>query len=333
MGIESDHLVYEYLSRVGDLAQRRHLSSGDRMRLVSGLRDEIDRRRAKYEPETPAAVRRILERIGTPEEVLDTLGELTRPASAPAPAPAAPTVPAVPVQRVGGLRRRPAPPPPREPQNVPPHLAGLDELGPADGVEPDWWSFAPGASGAGPQVEGFAGGIEIPDLFRKPEKAEKEEEEEPPAAGTAPAPPPSSARRLVRFLRERRELRKAAAGPEEAPAAAAARPRPHVFLLLAALLLLAGTITAYWPLLVGGGLLAYASRVLGPVERKWVVLGLPAAVFTAGMLWVWGRAAGNWGAELPREQLGAAFRDLWPALARTAGVTTAAYLAWRSRRR
>ncbi|MFE2251039.1 hypothetical protein ACFXC2_30525, partial [Streptomyces lavendulae] len=98
MGIESDHLVYEYLSRVGDLAQRRQLSSGDRMRLVSGLRDEIDRRRAKYEPETPAAVRRILERIGTPEEVLDTLGEPTRPAAAPAPAPAAPTVPAVPGQ-------------------------------------------------------------------------------------------------------------------------------------------------------------------------------------------------------------------------------------------
>ncbi|MFE2311072.1 hypothetical protein [Streptomyces sp. NPDC059411] len=80
MGIESDHLVYEYLSRVGDLAQRRQLSSGDRMRLVSGLRDEIDRRRAKYEPETPAAVRRILDRIGTPEEVLDTLSAAPGPA-------------------------------------------------------------------------------------------------------------------------------------------------------------------------------------------------------------------------------------------------------------
>ncbi|MET8750020.1 hypothetical protein ABZW32_08005 [Streptomyces sp. NPDC004667] len=328
MGIESDHLVYEYLSRVGDLAQRRQLSSGDRMRLVSGLRDEIDRRRAKYEPETPAAVRRILERIGTPEEVLDTLGEPTRPA--PAPAPAAPSVPAVPVQRGGGLRRRQAAPPPPEPRNVPPHLAGLDELGPADGVEPDWWSFAPGASGAGPQVEGFAGGIEIPDLFRKPEK---EAEEEPPAPGTPPAPEGSAGRRFVRFLRERRELRKAAAGPQEAPAPPAARPRPHVFLLLAALLLLAGTISAYWPLLGAGVLLAYASRVLGPAERKWVLLGLPAAVFTAGMLWVWGRAAGNWGEELPREQVGAAFRDLWPALARTAGITTAGYLAWRSRRR
>ena len=80
MGIESDHLVYEYLSRVGDLAQRRQHPSADRMRLVAGLRDEIDRRRAKYEPDTPAAVRRILDRLGTPEQVLDD-----RAAGTPAP--------------------------------------------------------------------------------------------------------------------------------------------------------------------------------------------------------------------------------------------------------
>jgi hypothetical protein len=325
VGIESDHLVYEYLSRVGDLAQRRQLSSGDRMRLVSGLRDEIDRRRAKYDPDTPAAVRRILERIGTPEEVLDTLGELTGPTAAvPVPPPA------VPVQRSGGSGgrwRKPSPPPePEQRQNVPPHLAGLDELGPGDGVDPDWWALSPGGgTGAGPQVEGFAGGIEIPDLFKKPE------EDEPPS----PQPEtggPSSARRLVRFLRERRERKTEAAAPEEA-AAAPRRIRMHPFLLLAAVLLLVGVLSGYWLLLGAGWLLAYASRVLGPAERKWALLGLPVAVFAAGMLWVWGRAAGNWGEPLPREQLGTAFRAMWPALARTAGVVTAAYLTWRARRR
>nr|WP_158715621.1 hypothetical protein [Streptomyces sp. NRRL S-481] len=47
MGIESDQVVYEYLSRVGDVAQQRQLSSATRMRLVADLRNEIDKRRAK----------------------------------------------------------------------------------------------------------------------------------------------------------------------------------------------------------------------------------------------------------------------------------------------
>ncbi|GAA3096722.1 hypothetical protein GCM10020254_47510 [Streptomyces goshikiensis] len=183
MGIESDQLVYEYLSRVGDLAQRRQLPSGDRMRLVAGLRDEIDRRRAKYEPETQASVRKILERIGTPEEVLDTLGALSGPA-------AADTAPGVPAQRAPGARAA---------VNVPPHLAGLDELGPSGGAGPDWWRVTPGPFGAGgPQVEGFAGGIELPDLFKEPE-----EDEPAAAAEPEPAPAASRGRRLARFARKR----------------------------------------------------------------------------------------------------------------------------------
>ncbi|MFI8855924.1 hypothetical protein ACIGW5_04590 [Streptomyces prasinus] len=70
MGIESDQVVYEYLSRVGDVAQQRQLPSATRMRLVAGLRDEIDRRRAKTVVDSPAAVRRIISRMGTPDEVV-----------------------------------------------------------------------------------------------------------------------------------------------------------------------------------------------------------------------------------------------------------------------
>lgn len=232
MGIESDHLVYEYLSRVGDLAQQRQLSSGDRMRLVSGLRDEIDRRRAKYDPDTPAAVRRILERIGTPEEVLDTLG--SRHGAAPAPAAPAGAGLAVPLQRgPGRLRSRKAAParPAAEPENVPPHLAGMDELGPSGGAEPDWWRVSPATYGAGPQVDGFAGGIEIPDLFKEGPQDEPREGE------AAPAPPGEDegrARSLVRFLRERRRAKKDAAA-ERPPAAGRGRPRRrHGHRLLAA---------------------------------------------------------------------------------------------------
>ncbi|MFF4320439.1 hypothetical protein [Streptomyces sp. NPDC001568] len=341
MGIESDHLVYEYLSRVGDLAQRRQLSSGDRMRLVSGLRDEIDRRRAKYEPETPAAVRRILERLGTPEELLDTVGRPARAAGSAAGSVPTAAPQAVPVQR-GRLRRRPAPQPAQEPRNVPPHLAGLDELGTPDGVEPDWWRVGPGAAalGSGPQVDGFAGGIEFPDFLRRPGGEDGDEDGDGERDGDDPAAPagssPSRTRRVVRVLRarrERRRQRKAAAVAPEAVAAAPGRTRPHAFLLLAAALLAAGALTGYWMLIALGWLVAYGSRVLGPSERKWVVFGLPGGIFTGAVLWLWGRRAGRWGEELADDGMAAAFQGMWPGVIRWAAVATALYLLWRSRRR
>lgn len=113
MGIESDQVVYEYLSRVGDVAQQRQLSSATRMRLVSQLRDEIDRCRARTAVDSPAAVRRILDRLGSPDDIVAAAGGTTGPTgafgtaasgTAPGPAPAPPP-PAVPVQRDPGPAR------------------------------------------------------------------------------------------------------------------------------------------------------------------------------------------------------------------------------------
>ncbi|MEV0021371.1 hypothetical protein AB0H45_03940 [Streptomyces atroolivaceus] len=75
MGIESDRLVYDYLSRVGDLAQQQQLSSGARMRLVATLRGEIDRQRGTDGSDSPAVVRRILGRIGAPDELVAAAAE------------------------------------------------------------------------------------------------------------------------------------------------------------------------------------------------------------------------------------------------------------------
>ncbi|MFI5865179.1 hypothetical protein [Streptomyces sp. NPDC051546] len=318
MGIESDHLVYEYLSRVGDLAQRRQLSSGDRMRLVAGLRDEIDRSRAKYEPETPAAVRRILQRIGTPEEVLDARSAAggsgpsdAFSAASPSPAPA-PAAPAVPVQRGA----------------APPHLAGLDELGAGERLEPDWWTVGPGST-----VEGFVGGIEIPELLKAPAAeadADSDSGSDSGSGSGSDGQPAAGRSTLMGYLRERRRRAK-----EEAAVAVAAapRPKPYAFLLLAAVALLAGAVSGYWLLLAAGWLLAYASRVLGPAERKWVVFGLPGVVFAGAVVWLWGRLNGRWGAALASEALSGTFQDLLPWLARAAAVASALYLLWRSRRR
>ncbi len=108
MGIESDQLVYDYLSRVGDLAQQHQLSSGARMRLVSTLRSEIDRQRATEGADTPAAVRRIIGRLGTPDELVGAAAESgDGEGVVPLPSASARTGPgaAVPRPRIGFLRK------------------------------------------------------------------------------------------------------------------------------------------------------------------------------------------------------------------------------------
>ncbi|WP_406469453.1 hypothetical protein OH738_22345 [Streptomyces hirsutus] len=199
MGIESDQVVYEYLSRVGDVAQQRQLPSATRMRLVAGLRDEIDRRRAKAVVDSPTAVRRIISRMGTPDEVVTAASTgssgfpgssgsegaargaegnggatLGKPESEPATA-------AVPAQRAGDRAQRaknvlrravPRPRPAGDPTAAPagpsaPHQAGMDELGDS-ADQPDWWRVDSSPFGVGDSVPGFIGGVEIPELLKAP---------------------------------------------------------------------------------------------------------------------------------------------------------------------
>lgn len=205
MGIESDQLVFDYLSRVGDVAQQRQLSSGTRMKLVSGLRGEIDRRRAGA-ADTPAAVRRILDRLGTPDELVDAAaanpddvsaaipeqddeptssrlrrvvpepGRLRRavprprlrPASARRPAQrSAPEKDSATRASASGPASAPVPEPRRP---APPHLAGTEELGATGdpGLEPDWWRVDNTPSAGADTVHGFVGGVEIPEMLKPP---------------------------------------------------------------------------------------------------------------------------------------------------------------------
>ncbi|WP_405582773.1 hypothetical protein [Streptomyces sp. NBC_01190] len=72
MGVESDRLVFDYLSRIGDLAQTA-LPAAQRMQLVARLRTDIAKQRGGSD--SPAAVRRILDRIGSPDAVVDAAAE------------------------------------------------------------------------------------------------------------------------------------------------------------------------------------------------------------------------------------------------------------------
>jgi hypothetical protein len=121
VGIESDQLVYDYLSRVGDLAQQQQLSSGARMRLVAELRSEIDRQRGEQSADSPAAVRRIIGKLGTPDELVaaaaasaDGTAELQeRPARTPKNTPTDAGRGGEPAGETGETRARPGAPRPR----------------------------------------------------------------------------------------------------------------------------------------------------------------------------------------------------------------------------
>ncbi|WP_031010502.1 hypothetical protein [Streptomyces sp. NRRL F-5727] len=364
MGIESDRMVFDYLSEVGDLAQQRQLPPGDRSALVAGLRDEIDRRRATYGEESPSAVRGILGDLGTPDEVVARAKDGD-----------------------GGGRRGTPPAPARPPAPGPKRGAWWSDTDTATGAgagtsrtsstgtgssstgtgrtsstgtgssstgtgsssstgtgtesplrkEPapvphprGWWHGEPVEPGGDldPMVPGFVGGVEAWELFRPPEP-EAPEEDEP---EEAPAPV-GRARRLARILRRRRpEPEAAEEEPEEEAAAPARRGVAHPFLLLAALLLVAGAAFGWLLALAGGWLIAYGSRRLTPGQVKTAVLVLPGLAAAGSAAWLWGRRDGRWGDPLPPEALSAALADTWPWTLRAAALLSALYLVHRARR-
>ncbi|MEV5435037.1 hypothetical protein AB0K80_03220 [Streptomyces sp. NPDC052682] len=336
MGIESDQVVYEYLSRVGDVAHQRQLSSAARMRLVAELRNEIDRRRARTPVDSPAAVRRILSRLGSPDEVVAAAagGDGTGGASPAAASPAA-----VPVQRDGepreaertrSARRRIVPRPrtgradrdaePQAPSTgpAPPHLAAAHELG--DGsAQPDWWRVTDhGPLALGDDVPGFVGGVEIPELLKPPPGRDVPRQA---VAKEAPAAEEPAVEEPVAAPAPRRRLPRLTGGRWTNP-----------LLLLAAGLLLAGAVLGNWFALLLGWALAYTSRRLTQAERKWAVMGLPSLAATAGLVWLWGRTEGRWGTPIAEGQMNGAVAGTWPWVVRGAAVASALFLVWRSQR-
>lgn len=351
MGIESDQVVYEYLSRVGDVAHQRQLPSATRMRLVSGLRNEIDRRRAGTVVDSPAAVRRIIDGLGSPDDVVTAAG-----GAAPAFVPQ-PPVTAVPAQRERdddvaatagpategvrdgsrpkGLRRfvprprenEPAPAVPSD-RPTPPHLAGPDEVGTRSAVPADWWRAENTPFSVGDGVPGFVGGVEIPDLLKRPPgppgpevlknpQGTKDQAVPAPPAEAAPAAPADTPRRRLSLpLLPRRR-----AGGWSNP-----------LLLVAAALLVTGAVLGNLIALVLGWLIAWGSRRLTPNETKWAVMGVPGVAVAAGVTWLWGRGAGRWGDPIAQGHMNDAVSQTWPWTLRAAAIGSALFLVWRSQR-
>ncbi|MFG3498697.1 hypothetical protein [Streptomyces sp. NPDC047928] len=321
MGIESDQLVFDYLSRVGDLAQQRQLSSQARMNLVASLRGEIERQRAGGGADTPGAVRRILASLGEPDAVVAAAadGGVTVPEQRTARTPKPGGAAVADAVNAASLW-------------IPgPHTAGTDEAGTPD-TQPDWWRVDEGPFGGGDIVPGFTGGVELPELLKPPPKKEPAPDTDPAADAKTDADAPR--RLLPRLRRRKREESPAGAAAETTAVPAPARTVSHPLLLVAAALLVAGAVLGSWLALAGGWLLAYASRRLSRAEAKWAVLGLPGVAAVGGAVWLWGRIDGRWGDPIAAggDAMGEAISGTWPWVVRAAALASALYLAWRSRR-
>ncbi|MFJ5777549.1 hypothetical protein [Streptomyces sp. NPDC093094] len=312
MGIESDQVVYEYLSRVGDVAHQRQLPSAERMRLVSALRDEIDRRRAKAVVDSPAAVRRILDRIGSPDEVVEAAGARTGTAGQP---------PAVPVQRDGGDEPRGAVPRPRTEGAAPPHLAPAEELG-GSAVRPDWWRVENGPAGAFDEVPGFVGGVVIPELFRRPPEKDPAEREKAAGDREDPEEPEDEPEAEDGAPAGRRRLR-----------LPAVRDWSNPLLLCAAALLVVGAVLGNLVPMAAGWLIAWGSRRLTKAEIKAAVVFVPGLAVAAGATWLWGRGTGRWGDPIAEGATNQALAGTFPWVLKGAAVASALFLVWRSQRR
>ncbi|MBW1603755.1 hypothetical protein JJV70_16895 [Streptomyces sp. JJ66] len=343
MGNESEKLVFDYLSRVGDLAHRTTLTAAERARLVGELRAGIERLRAEGSAESAAEVRRVLNRFGRPEDVVaaaDTGGGVPQPR------------PAEPSASGRGVRgRRPAPPPapPTPPGPTPPHLVGLDEL-PPEAADPRWWEGdgpSPTVQASGGHVEGFVGGIEIPEMLVPPtgdgetptlvpEQVARGGPEQgahgaaEPSAPAVEAAGAAAAAPAGRFARWRRGLL-AGAATSAGTASGVARAGGPVE-LVAALALLAGAVLGSLPALAVGWLLAWWSPRLPVTERKWAVLGMPGLVGGAVLVWLWGRAGGRWGEPIASGGLREVLDGTYPWAVRAAAVASGAFLLWRARR-
>ncbi|MGP3999029.1 hypothetical protein [Streptomyces sp. 8N706] len=370
MGIESDRVVFDYLSRVGDLAQQQQLPSGDRMRLVTRLRAEIEQQRAGA-ADTPAAVKRILGKLGTPTEVVDaargtsgdgtggtptgasggTVGEVPDASPGPSPAPS-PAPPSGPVRKPAGARERlsgftqrvgraPRVPVPRQESApaadavpAPPHLAGEGELGPRDAV-PDWWRVEPGPFGSpGASVPGFTGGIEIPEILEPPPRDRAPEgagKGAKAAKGTKAAEGDGPAEVVEGAAPAGPGLLRRVLSRRRGDAVARGPLSP--LLLTAAALLVAGAALGSLVPLALGWLIAYGTRKLSRTEAKLAALGLPGLVAASAGVWLWGRVDGRWGEPIPQGGMGAALVETWPVALRAAAVASALFLVWRARRR
>ncbi|QPP08199.1 hypothetical protein G4Z16_19375 [Streptomyces bathyalis] len=347
MGIESDKLVFDYLSRIGDLAHSTSMTAAERARLVSGLRGQIDRLRAEEGgAESKAAVKKILARLGRPEEVVAARGSAADGSAGSSTWGGDDEGPKVSLGKGTSGTSGPAAPTASQGASAP-HLAGMDELGPEES-DPDWWRVDPspygdggGSRTFGEPVPGFIGGIELPELLNPPPGGGEEGDARPGSA--RPKIPVPAARKapddeVTDVADPEADVALGGAGrrlwPRRSRLAAAGPRAGGIVEWAAAALLVAGALVGSLITLGVGWLAAWWSPRLSRTEAKWAAGGMPGLVAGGMLVWLWGRVDGRWGEPIKEggKELGQAIMDSGPVVLRAAAVASALFLVWRARR-
>jgi hypothetical protein len=359
MGIESDQLVYDYLSRVGDLAQATTLTAAERARLVTGLRQAIDDRRGGAPPGSQraekASVQKILTGIGSPADVVRQAVHGGVPETVP-------TAPAGAGSGSGSTARTPGraagPSVPAQP-SAPPVGDGYGSYGGGGTGPEDWWRAADddlgGSPGEGSPLEGASIG-ELPGWravyeadFLDPDADERAAripvQRLPDGAGFGSADADGgvlvdgadggavAAPRWRRLLLRRPVP---ALPPDPGAQVLPVLPRAPLPLVetLAALVLTAAAVLGLWYVALLGWFFAYSSRRLGQRVSRTAGLWLPLGLAVVAGVLLYSRAHGQHSGQ---PETNAAFQSalhttvsLW---LRGSAAASAAFLAWRIARR
>ena len=360
MGIESEQAVYDYLSRVGDLAQATSLTAAERARLVSELRETIDTRRGGTAGSSTSgssrgeasAVRKILSGIGSPDEVVRRAVHNGVPRASEGRSERG-------SERGGGGGYRGAGP--SVPAQGGPRPGERAGSGAGRGTE-GWWSGEWGAGtgaggggwigsgGRGPDLEaaqastgglpGWQAAFE-PDFIApdgidpatrvavppQPSAADQDEDEAEPVGRAAAGPP-------------RRSLLRRLLGPPPVVApvqtAAVAVPRSRLPMVesLAAVVLAGSAVLGLWYVALLGWLLAYTGRRIGRQAAHFAGLWLPLLAACAFGFRLYRQTHGQpAGHPLTDDQFKAALRSAVSLWLRVAAGCSAVFLAWRISRR
>jgi hypothetical protein len=357
MGIESEQVVYDYLSRVGDLAQATSLTAAERARLVSELRETIDTRRggsagsstSGFSRGEASAVRKILSGIGSPDEVVrravhDGVPRASEGRSERGRSERSGDGPSVPSK---GVPAQGGPPPDGRTGR------GADAGRGTEGWWSGGWAGSGGgggwtsSGGSGPDLaaaQASTGGLpgwraDFEPDFLAPDGIDPATraavppqppvvDETGPQLGKAVAGPPP--RSLLRRLLGPPQV----VAPVETVAVAVPRSRLPLVESLAAVVLTASAVLGLWYAALIGWVLAYIGRRIGSRAAHLAGLWLPllaACVFGFRLYrQVHGQPAGH---PLTDDQFKAALRSAAGLWLRVAAGCSAAFLAWRIYRR